>query len=193
MCLLNFLRENYSSCAVKYNGDFTTATSLKVPGAAEQPSLEGNNHRSKPSERRNCSSRDSSRETQSRPSRSHSATHAQSGFLGTYLVPMSANERSSRRNERAGQEVTIGGSGVCSEYVRSDYHLTARYSTAGEPAIMRNQSQITLIMKGQALPVAEEMNGCKEKSLTITHLVLISLKPKPPCLTLALRHQRVEK
>jgi hypothetical protein len=44
---------------------------------------------------------------------------------------------------------------VDSEYVRSDYHVTTRYSTAGEPAIKRNQSQITLIMKGQALPVVK--------------------------------------
>lgn len=51
---------------------------------------------------------------------------------------------------------------MSSEYVRSDYHLTTRYSTAGEPATRRNQSQITLIMKGQALPVVKgnKMVGC---------------------------------
>lgn len=48
-------------------------------------------------------------------------------------------------------------------------------------------------MKGQALPVAEEINGWKENSLTVARLVLISLKTLPPCLTLALRHQSVEK
>lgn len=88
--------------------------------------------------------------------------------------------------------MTIGRPGVCSEYVRSDYHLTARYSTAGEPAIRRNQSQITLIMKGQALPVAEEINGWKRNTLTVARLMLISLKPLPQCLTPALRHHGPE-
>jgi hypothetical protein len=58
-----------------------------------------------------------------------------------------------------------------SEYVRSDYHITARYSTAGEPAIRRDQSQITLIMKGQALSAAEENQ--MELNLTVAGLMVV--------------------
>lgn len=83
----------------------------------------------------------------------------------TYNVPMSANESRTKRINELGNRVMIGRLGVCSEYVRSDYHLTARYSTAGEPAIRRNQSQITLIMKRTSLPVAEGINGGKRMVL----------------------------
>lgn len=85
------------------------------------------------------------------------------GFLGTYICDDVSKRISLQVHGRAEKSVTIGRSGVCSEYVRSDYHLTARYSTAGEPAIRRDQSQITLIMKRTSLPGRRGNNWVKRE------------------------------
>lgn len=83
--------------------------------------------------------------------------------LGTYICDDVSKRISLEAHGRAEKSVTTGRSGVCSEYVRSDYHLTARYSTAGEPAIRRNQSQITLIMKKTSRPGRQGDNWVKRE------------------------------